>query len=193
MDCTPLFRSAKKASRALNVLDSMTINNILLKVADTAIENTHYILIENQKDLDLMDKADPKYDRLVLTAERIESIASDIRSLAGLSSPLGHVIVKNIRENGLVISKITVPFGVVGIIYEARPNVSFDVFSLCLKSGNACVLKGGTDAHNSNTAIVKVIQSILEKFGLDKNIVTLLPAGRESTSELLNATGFVDV
>jgi len=97
------------------------------------------------------------------------------------------------RPNGLRISKITVPFGVVGIIYEARPNVSFDVFSLCLKSGNACVLKGGTDAYKSNAAIVKVIQSVLDKFGLDKNIVTLLPAGREATAELMNAVGFVDV
>lgn len=193
MDCTPLFRSAKKASRALSVLDSKTINSILLKVADTAIENTQYILIENQKDLDLMDKADPKYDRLVLTAERIESIASDIRSLAGLPSPLGHVIVKNIRENGLVISKITVPFGVVGIIYEARPNVTFDVFSLCLKSGNVCILKGGSDAIHSNTAIANLIREVLRKNGLNQDFLTLLPAGRDETTQLLNAREYVDL
>jgi glutamate-5-semialdehyde dehydrogenase len=193
MDCTPLFRTAKKASRALSVLDSKTINSILLKVADTAIENTQHILIENQKDLDLMDKADPKYDRLVLTAERIESIASDIRSLAGLSSPLGHVIVKNIRENGLVISKITVPFGVVGIIYEARPNVTFDVFSLCLKSGNVCILKGGSDAINSNTAIANLIREVLRKNGLNQDFLTLLPAGRDETTQLLNAREYVDL
>jgi glutamate-5-semialdehyde dehydrogenase len=193
MDCTPLFRSAKKASRALSVLDSKTINSILLKVADTAIENTQYILIENQKDLDLMDKADPKYDRLVLTAERIESIASDIRSLAVLPSPLGHVIVKNIRENGLVISKITVPFGVVGIIYEARPNVTFDVFSLCLKSGNVCILKGGSDAIHSNTAIANLIREVLRKNGLNQDFLTLLPAGRDETTQLLNAREYVDL
>jgi glutamate-5-semialdehyde dehydrogenase len=193
MECTPLFRSAKKASRSLSVLDSKTINNILLKVADTAIENTQYILIENQKDLDMMDKGDPKYDRLVLTAERIESIASDIRFVAGMSSPLGHVIVKNIRENGLVISKITVPFGVVGIIYEARPNVTFDVFSLCLKSGNVCILKGGSDAINSNTAIANLIREVLRKNGLNQDFLTLLPAGRDETEQLLNAREYVDL
>jgi glutamate-5-semialdehyde dehydrogenase len=193
MDCTPLFRSAKKASRTLNVMDSNTIDNILLKVADTAIENTQYILEENQKDLDLMDKADPKYDRLVLTAERIKSIASDIRSVAGMSSPLGHVILKNTRENGLVISKVTVPFGVVGIIYEARPNVTFDVFSLCLKSGNVCILKGGSDAINSNTAIANLIREVLRKNGLNQEILTLLPAGRDETNQLLNAREYVDL
>ena len=91
------------------------------------------------------------------------------------------------------ITKVSVPFGVIGIIYEARPNVSFDVFSLCLKSGNACVLKGGTDAYNSNKAIVELIQQVLEKHGLDKNIVTLLPAGREATTDLMNAVGYVDL
>lgn len=174
-------------------MDSNTIDNILLKVADTAIENTQYILEENQKDLDLMDKADPKYDRLVLTAERIKSIASDIRSVAGMSSPLGHVILKNTRENGLVISKVTVPFGVVGIIYEARPNVTFDVFSLCLKSGNVCILKGGSDAINSNTAIANLIREVLRKNGLNQEILTLLPAGRDETNQLLNAREYVDL
>lgn len=133
------------------------------------------------------------YDRLLLSAERIEGIAADIRNVSTLPSPLGKTLMTTERPNGMTISKITVPFGVVGIIYEARPNVSFDVFSLCLKSGNACVLKGGTDAHHSNSAIVAVIQSVLERFGLDKNIVTLLPAGREATAELMNAVGFVDV
>jgi glutamate-5-semialdehyde dehydrogenase len=193
MDCTPLFRNAKKASRALNVLDSSTINNILLKVAETAVENTQYILAENQKDLALMDKTDPKYDRLVLTSERIGSIASDIRNLTAISSPLGHVILKNMRENGLVISKITVPFGVVGIIYEARPNVTFDVFSLCLKSGNVCILKGGSDAINSNTAIANLIREVLRENGLNQDILTLLPAGRDETTQLLNAREYVDL
>lgn len=181
------------ASRTLNLVSDETINQVLLALADEAIVKTPEILTENLKDLAAMDKSNPMYDRLLLSAERIEGIAADIRNVATLPSPLGKILMTTERPNGMTISKITVPFGVVGIIYEARPNVSFDVFSLCLKSGNACVLKGGTDAHNSNSAIVAVIQSVLERFGLDKNIVTLLPAGREATAELMNAVGFVDV
>ena len=184
---------AVKASRTLNLINDETINQVLLALTDEAIAQTESILVENAKDLAAMDKANPMYDRLLLSKERIAGIAADIRNVATLPSPLGKQLMATERPNGMKISKITVPFGVVGIIYEARPNVSFDVFSLCLKSGNACVLKGGTDAHNSNSAIVKVIQSVLEKFGLDKNIVTLLPAGREATAELMNAVGYVDV
>jgi len=181
------------ASRTLNLVSDETINQVLLALADEAIAKTPEILAENLKDLAAMDKSNPMYDRLLLSAERIEGIAADIRNVATLPSPLGKTLMTTERPNGMTISKITVPFGVVGIIYEARPNVSFDVFSLCLKSGNACVLKGGTDAHHSNSAIVAVIQSVLERFGLDKNIVSLLPAGREATAELMNAVGFVDV
>lgn len=181
------------ASRTLNLVSDETINQVLLALADEATVKTPEILAENLKDLAAMDKSNPMYDRLLLSAKRIEGIAADIRNVATLPSPLGKTLMTTERPNGMTISKITVPFGVVGIIYEARPNVSFDVFSLCLKSGNACVLKGGTDAHHSNSAIVTVIQSVLEKFGLNKNIVTLLPAGREATTELMNAVGFVDV
>ena len=102
-------------------------------------------------------------------------------------------LLKNTRPNGIELSKVSVPFGVIGIIYEARPNVSFDVFSLCLKGGNACVLKGGSDADYSNRAIVKIIHSVLEKFGVDTHVVELLPADREATSQLLNAVGYVDL
>jgi len=181
------------ASRSLNLVNDETINKVLLAVADKAVAQTDIILAENAKDLAAMERTNPMYDRLLLSAERIAGIAADIRNVASLPSPLGRLIDETVRPNGMRISRIAVPFGVVGIIYEARPNVSFDVFSLCLKSGNACVLKGGTDAHNSNTAIVKVIQSVLEHFGLDKNIVTLLPAGREATADLMNAVGIVDV
>ncbi len=181
------------ASRSLNLVTDETINNVLLALADEAIAQTEVILAENAKDLAAMDKSNPMYDRLLLSKERVEGIAADICNVASLPSPLGKKLMETERPNGMKITKVTVPFGVVGIIYEARPNVSFDVFSLCLKSGNACVLKGGTDAHCSNSAIVKVIQSVLEKFGLDKNIVTLLPAGREATAELMNAVGIVDV
>jgi len=181
------------ASRSLNLVAYETINQVLLDLANEAVAQTETILVENAKDLAAMDRSNPMFDRLLLSKERIEGIAADIRNVVSLPSPLGKQLMETERPNGIKISKITVPFGVVGIIYEARPNVSFDVFSLCLKSGNACVLKGGTDAHNSNSAIVILIQSVLERFGLDKNIVTLLPAGREATAELMNAVGFVDV
>jgi len=184
---------SQRASRSLNLINDEIIYQVLLALSDEAIAQTETILEENAKDLVVMDKSNPMYDRLLLTKERIEGIAADIRNVASLPSPLGKTLMHTERPNGMKITKVTVPFGVVGIIYEARPNVTFDVFSLCLKSGNACVLKGGTDAHNSNYAIVKVIQSVLEKFELDKNIVTLLPAGREATTELMNAVGYVDV
>ena len=181
------------ASRSLNLVTDETINQVLLALADEAVAQTEVILSENAKDLAAMDKSNPMYDRLLLSKERIAGIAADIRNVATLPSPLGKQLMETERPNGMKITKVTVPFGVVGIIYEARPNVSFDVFSLCLKSGNACVLKGGTDAYHSNLAIANVIQSVLEKFGLDKNSVTLLSAGREATAELMNAVGFVDV
>ena len=186
-------KAVLKASRSLQLVGDDVLRQALLALADEAVLKSSEIIAENAKDLALMEKSNPMYDRLLLSAERIGGIASDIRNVASLPSPLGKVLKSTERANGMIITKISVPFGVVGVVYEARPNVSFDVFSLCLKSGNACVLKGGTDAYNSNLAIVKVIQSVLEKFGLDKNIVTLLPAGREAAAELMNAVGFVDV
>jgi len=182
-----------KASRSLNLISDVLINQVLLALADEILAQTDYILTENAVDLAAMDVHDPMYDRLVLNKERIEGIAVDIQNVVLLPSPLGIILMETIRPNGMKISKVTVPFGVIGVIYEARPNVSIDVFSLCLKSGNACVLKGGTDAQHSNTAIIRVIQSVLDKSGLDKNIITLLSAGREATADLLNAVGFVDV
>jgi glutamate-5-semialdehyde dehydrogenase len=193
MDCTPVFKNVLNASRTLTLLEPDAINKILIMLADAAIDNTELILAENKKDLALINVSDPNYDRLLLTASRINTIASDLRNVAGLQGPLDRVIMRNIRPNGLVISKVSVPFGVIGIIYEARPNVTFDVFSLCLKSGNACILKGGSDAINSNSCIVKIIQSVLEKNGIDQNVLALLPAGRDETSQLLNAVGYVDL
>jgi len=130
---------------------------------------------------------------LLLNAGRISGIASDMRNVASLPTPLGKILEQRTLPNGLNLSKISVPFGVIGIIYEARPNVSFDVFSLCFKSGNTCVLKGGTDAYHSNLAIVTLIQEVLERFGVDKNVIHLLPAGREATAELLNAVDYVNL
>lgn len=193
MDCTPLFRNVKRASRSLRALDNRAINTILLQVADAAIENTGRILSENKKDLAKMDLSDSRYDRLLLNESRVKNIASDIRNVAGMPGPLGHVLTKSRRENGLVISKVTVPFGVIGIIYESRPNVTFDVFSLCFKSGNACILKGGSEAIHSNTVIADLIREVLKKNNVDQDILTLLPAGRDETSQLLKAREFVDL
>ncbi len=187
------FQNTLTASRALNLLSVEKINEVLRKIADAADKSTGYILRENQKDLARMENSDPKYDRLKLSADRIRSIADDIRNVASLPSPLARVLFDTIRPNGLRISKVTVPFGVIGIVYEARPNVTFDVFSLCLKSGNACILKGGSDAIYSNQAIVSIIHNVLDLNNINKNILALLPAGREATTELLNARGFVDL
>lgn len=193
MKLNETLEAVKLASRKLALLDSKKINEVLISVADAAIDKTDVILKANQLDLQLMDSSNPKYDRLKLTAERIMDIASDIRNVASLPSPLGNIIYEDVRPNGLKLKKVSVPFGVIGVIYEARPNVSFDVFSLCLKSGSACVLKGGSDAYHSNMAIVDVIKGVLSKFDLGTNIVCLLPTDRETTSELLHANGYVDL
>ncbi len=193
MEMNELFATVRDASKTLVGIDDAKVREVLLAVADEAEKQTDYILSENQKDLDKMDKSNPMFDRLMLTKERIAGIASDIRNVAGLPSPLGKVLKDIERPNGLKLKRISVPFGVIGVIYEARPNVSFDVFSICFKSGNACVLKGGSDAHCSNTAIVNVIHSVLRRMNVNENVVALLPAGRESTGELLNAIGYVDM
>jgi len=187
------FENALSASRELNLLTESRINDVLNKIADAADKSNDFILRENQKDLVRMENSDPKYDRLKLTADILKCIANDIRNVALLPSPVGKIISDSIQPNGLKISKITVPFGVIGIVYEARPNVTFDVFSLCFKSGNACVLKGGSDALNSNQAIVSIIHKILIANNINPNILTLLPSNREATTELLNARGYVDL
>ena len=193
MNCTPVFKKALKASQTLNMLDMLTVNKVLTEVAQAALDNTEHIISENKKDLIRMDESDPRYDRLKLTRERIEAIAGDIRKVSELPSPLGRILYETTMPNGLKISRVTVPFGVIGIIYEARPNVTFDVFSLCFKSGNSSILKGGSDAINSNTAIVRIIKSVLEKNGIDPDLLVLLPAGRSETNQLLNARKYVDL
>ncbi|WP_167614422.1 glutamate-5-semialdehyde dehydrogenase [Maribellus sediminis] len=182
-----------EASQKLNLVEHDRIVAFLKELAAQARSNTDLILDENKKDLERMDPEDTKYDRLKLTKERIEGIASDIENVAGLENPVGKILKETVRPNGLQIQKITVPFGVIGIIYEARPNVTFDVFALCLKSGNACVLKGGSDAIYSNTVIVSIIQQVLKQFNIDENTVTLLPAGREETNEMLRARAYIDL
>lgn len=193
MDCTPIFEAVLNAGRRLNLLDERKINQVLIAVADAALARTGEILAGNEKDLARMDPADPKYDRLLLSESRIAAIATDIKNVAALPSPVGKVLSAHTRPNGLIIKKVSVPFGVIGIIYEARPNVTFDVFSLCLKSGNACILKGGSDAIDSNSIIVDIIHDVLKQQGIDKSVLALLPAGRDETQQLLNARGYVDL
>lgn len=190
---TELFKHARVASRKLNLIDENKINEVLNKVADAAIAHTDEILEANVLDLERMDKSNPKYDRLMLTAGRIADIAADMRRVAQLPSPLGRTLAQWTQPNGMRISKVSVPFGVIGIIYEARPNVTFDVFSLCLKSGNAVIMKGGSDAACSNEAIVKVIHEVLEAEGIDTATATLLPNGHEATAEMLGAVDYVDL
>jgi glutamate-5-semialdehyde dehydrogenase len=152
-----------------------------------------FILSEYSRDLALMDKSDPLYDRLMLTEERLWSISSDILKVSGMESPVGQILSEYDRHDGMKISRVSVPFGVIGIIYEARPNVTFDVFSLCLKSGNVCILKGGSDAINSNMAITSVIKDVLKEFDVNPDVLTLLPPGREETTMLLKARQYVDL
>ena len=193
MELIETFKKAKAASRSLALISEDLRNQILLAVADAIVDLQERILSANEKDLAKMDPKNPLYDRLQLTAKRLDDIASDMRHVAELPSPLGHVTKEKTLPNGLRLHRVSVPFGVIGMIYEARPNVTFDVFSLCFKSGNACVLKGGSDADLSNQASVELIHEILEKFGVNPAVVTLLPATHEATGEMLNAVGYIDL
>jgi glutamate-5-semialdehyde dehydrogenase len=187
------FKKVQAASRGLALLSESILNKVLRDLADAAEEQAETLVLENKKDLDRMADTDPKYDRLKLTTARIKDIANDLRNVAGLPSPLGITLEERTLNNGMKLKKISVPLGVIGIIYEARPNVTFDVFALCLKSGNACLLKGGSDAEFSNTWIASLIRSILQKNNVDPDIITLLPSDRAATTEMLNAVGYVDI
>lgn len=189
----PLFQTVRVASRDLLRLSVERINEVLLAVADAIEVETDVLLAANRLDLELMPQDDPKYDRLKLTSQRLAAIAADMRNVAALPSPLGKVLQERTLPNGLHLQRVAVPFGVIGVIYEARPNVSFDVFALCLKAGSACVLKGSKDAENSNRAIVALIKSVLEREQVNPDVVTLLPATREATTALLHAHGWVDL
>ena len=187
------LKNVKTASRTMVNLNVETINEVLVDLADTLISEKDGILSENRKDLERMDENDPKYDRLKLTTDRLQGIADDMRNVAKLDYPVGKILEERTLESGLKLSKVTVPLGVIGIIYEARPNVTFDVFSLCFKSGNACVLKGSRDAHFSNTKIVQLIQSVLKKHQLDPSIIYMAPSEREAVNDILSAHDFIDV
>lgn len=188
-----IFERTKRASKTLALLSDQQRNEILLAVADAIITQKERILKANTEDLAKMEKSNPLYDRLQLTESRLEGIAGDMRNVATLPSPLGHITKQKTLPNGLRLCRVSVPFGVIGMIYEARPNVTFDVFSLCFKSGNACVLKGGKDADCSNREEVALIHEVLEKYDVSKDVVALLPATHEATGEMLNAIGYIDL
>ena len=193
MNLTETFKRTKIASKGLSLLTDAQRNEILLAVADAIVDFKERILAANEKDLAKMDIKNPLYDRLQLTEKRLDDIAGDMRNVASLPTPLGHITKEKTLPNGLRLCRVSVPFGVIGMIYEARPNVTFDVFSLCFKSGNACILKGGSDADLSNQAAVELIHEVLERFGVDPDVVTLLPATHEATGEMLNAVGYIDL
>ena len=193
MELIDTFKRVKSASKSLALLTDQQRNDILLAVADAIIDQQDRILAANAGDLAKMDPKNPLYDRLQLTHKRLADIAGDMRNVASLPSPLGFITKEETLPNGLRLHRVSVPFGVIGMIYEARPNVTYDVFSLCFKSGNACVLKGGSDADLSNQASVELIHEVLQRFGINPDVVTLLPATHEATGEMLNAVGYIDL
>ena len=193
MQLKETFERVKRASKSLALLSDERRNEILNAVADAIISNQSRILAANAQDLAKMSKDNPLYDRLQLTESRLEGIAADMRNVATLPSPLGHITKQKTLPNGLRLCRVSVPFGVIGMIYEARPNVTFDVFSLCFKSGNACVLKGGKDADCSNREEVALIHEVLCRFGVSEDVVALLPATHEATGEMLSAVGYIDL
>lgn len=189
----PLLKATKDASLAVRKLSDAQRARLLNSLADKVLANTANIITENQKDLVLMDDADPKKDRLLLTEKRIVDLAQSLRDVAALPDPTGEVLLEKTIEQGMSLQKLTVPLGVVGVIYESRPNVTLDVASLCLRSGNACVLKGGKEAHFSNTYLVGLIHESLMEIGIDWSAVMLLPTDRKFVNELLTATQYVDI
>ncbi len=193
MGNTEIFKRAKAASKVLAQIGDDKRNEVLQAVAKAVTANSARLLESNALDLERMDKANPLYDRLQLTGKRLEGIASDMMNVSRLPSPLGHVANERTLPNGLKLRRVSVPFGVIGMIYEARPNVTFDVFSLCFKSGNACVLKGGADADYSNRESVALIHEVLDSCGVNPSVVELLPATHEATGDMLNAVGYIDL
>lgn len=188
-----LFHRVKEVSKELLLLTDEQRSNILLRIAERAESSMEQLLFANSIDLQKLEKSNPLYDRLLLTPERITSIVADLRKVASLPSPLGLVSKERTLSNGLYLRRVSVPFGVIGVIFEARPNVCFDVFSICFKSGNACVLKGSHTAEESNRAIVALIHDVLSETGVPTDVLALLPPTHEATANLLAAVGYVDL
>lgn len=189
----PLLQAAQQAAIAVRQLTDQQRAHLLISLSEKVLAHTAQIVSENQKDLALMEDTDPKKDRLLLNEDRIKGLAQSLREVAALPDPTGAVLLERTLEQGLSLQKKSVPLGVVAVIYESRPNVTIDVAALCLRSANGCVLKGGKEAHFSNTYLVSLIQESLQEAGVDKAAVTLLPTGREFVGELLTATKYVDI
>lgn len=187
------LQAVKQASRSMNAITPEQTADALNAMADALVAHADEIIRANAIDLVKMDPSDYRYDRLRLDRQRIESIASDTRNVANLPSPCGEVIEERFMPNGLKISRMRVPMGVVGVIYEARPNVTADVVSIGLRSGNAVVLKGGSDANESNTIIVSILRQVLVQQGLNPDLIQLLPPTHEAATDLMNAVGYVDL
>ncbi len=183
----------KQAARTLALLPEKTVRAVLDDLAASLVHEEKKILAANGKDLRRMSERHPSFDRLALSPQRVMAIARDVRTVAALPSPLGTTLEQRRRPNGLQLTKISVPLGVVGVIYEARPNVTVDVFALCFRSGNACVLKGGSDAKDSNRALTALIHAVLKKHGVDPRALLLLPPDRSSAAGMMNAHGLIDV
>lgn len=185
--------AAREASRELARCDAGTIRSVLESLAEKALAAEEEILQANRKDLARMPASDPKYDRLLLNPQRLEDIAHDLRCVAALPSPVGEVLEEKTLDNGLELSKVRVPMGVIAVIFESRPNVTFDVFALCLKTQNACVLKGSSDAHDTNRVVVRVMHEVLLEHGIIPDVVFLAPPQREYLPKILQATETIDL
>lgn len=193
MNLEHTFENAKSAIRSLSELSDQKIASVLVQLADELLKEQSFIIEANQKDLLRMSPEDPKYDRLKITESRITDMATDLVNVSRLKSPLHKILLEKTLPNGLNLKKLSVPLGVVGVIYEARPNVTIDVFSLCIKTGNVAVLKGGSDASFSNEALISLVHKVLQANDINKNVAILLPPDRSATEALLNAVNFVDV
>jgi glutamate-5-semialdehyde dehydrogenase len=185
--------ATREASRGLPACTESGIEGVLDDLADRVLASATEILSANARDLARMDRSDPKYDRLLLNPQRLQAVAADLRNVARLANPVGEVLQQKTLENGLVLSKVRVPMGVIAVIFESRPNVAFDVFALCLKTRNACVLKGSSDAHDTNLVAVHLMQEALSAHGIDPRVVLLAPPQRECITEILQAVGLVDL
>lgn len=189
----PIMNNARKASRTIRQLSDEQKKVLLQAISLKLLDQAALILIENRKDLSQMGETDPMRDRLMLNPDRVKALAAAVLQVSLLQDPTGLTLTEKTLANGLVIQKKTVPLGVVGIIYESRPNVTVDVAALCLRSGNVCLLRGGSDAFFTNTILVNLIQEVLRVNNLDPFAVQLLPADRKFILEMLTAEKYIDV
>ena len=189
----PLLEKAQQAGVSIRTLPDEKKQALLRQLAAVILAHSDAIIAENKKDLDRMPDEDPKKDRLLLTDTRIRGLASSLEDIAALPDPANVLLLERRLDNGLQVQKKTVPLGVVGVIYESRPNVTVDVAALCIRSGNVCVLRGGTDAFHTNTILVQLIQDALKEFGADEHAVQLLPTDRNLVAEMLSAVKYIDI